>query len=122
MGGGRIIPAEHSPYVSHDDGTINVINTANGSIVGNISISNYYAAADLAVNPAGTLLYVPNAANGTVSVVSTATNALVATITIPSHAGDGGYNEVFGVPLMAATHFLSPLPDGWHGLCSKCWR
>ena len=59
-------------------GTVDVLNLISNSIAGSFSVGD--TPEEVAINPAGTIAYVPNYGSRTISVVSTASNSVVTTI------------------------------------------
>ena len=67
---------------SFGENTVSVIDTLTNSEIATIPVGA--GPETVAVNPAGTRVYVPNQTSGTVSVIDTATNSVVATIPVGS--------------------------------------
>lgn len=70
-------------YIANDNdnhGTVTVIDTATNIVIKTVDVG--LAAFGVAVNPAGTNVYVTNMQEKTVSVIDTATNTLTATFHI----------------------------------------
>ncbi len=67
------------------DGTVSVINTATNAVIATIQLG-MQSPVDLAINPAGTRVYVSNA-GGTVQVINTANNTVIGNpIAVPGYA------------------------------------
>jgi YVTN family beta-propeller protein len=84
-----INPAGTRAYVSDiNGGRIDVINTANNSIITKIPIGGEIVG--VVINSAGTRVYAANMITGVVSVISTANNRVIDTITIGPSTNSGG--------------------------------
>lgn len=79
--GARVFAAQLA-YVGADTNKIKVLDTATNQILNTITVGAGPNA--IAVNPAGTRVYVANGQPGTVSVIDTATNLVVQTVTVGS--------------------------------------
>lgn len=75
-------------YVPNNNGTVTVVDTATGSVIG-APISVGAGPAGIAVTPDGTRVLVANSADDTVSVIDTATNSIVGG---PIAVGDRPWN------------------------------
>ena len=60
--------------------TVSVIDTATNKVTATVPVGNYPCG--VAVNPAGTKVYVVNTLDNTVSVIDTATNKVTATVPV----------------------------------------
>ncbi|WP_054864983.1 PKD domain-containing protein [Methanosarcina barkeri] len=70
-------------YITNRGGTVSVIDTATNKVTATINVGS--GPQGVAVNPAGTKVYVTNYYNKTVSIIDTATNKVTAKVTV------GGY-------------------------------
>jgi YVTN family beta-propeller protein len=68
-----------SPTINNS-GSVSVIDTATNTVPATVSVGS--SPQGVAVNPAGTRVYVANAGSNSVSVIDTATNTVVATVSV----------------------------------------
>lgn len=94
-------------YVPNLSGTVSVIDTCNNTVVDNIPVMH---PSGVAVNPAGTRVYLTNSASeGAVSVIDTSTNTVVAIVALPIQSFPLGIAvNPAGTRLYAVNHFSQP--------------
>ena len=72
-------------YITNSDGTISVVDTGSNSVVATIPVGEF---GQVAINPAGTYVYVTDYSNNQVLVIDTRQKTVVATV--PVGHGPGG--------------------------------